>query len=194
MKRALVALRERLVAMYETGTPDVLSLILDSNGYDELATRTEYLERIHGMDEAVVGRVRDLRDQVKDTVARLRSAKNRIEAARDAIAAEERALASARRAVQERQSTLVSTRAERMDALEKINETEEELDGAMVAWGVLDGYWEFKLKPWDVSAGALLVREAGGRVTGRETAASSAPRRDTFWPRTATSMRSSRPC
>ena len=133
LHRALVALRERLVAMYETGTPDVLSLILESDGYDELATRTEYLERIHGMDEAVVGRVRDLRDQVKDTVARLRSAKNRIEAARDAIAAEERALASARQAVQERQSTLVATRAERVDALEKINETEEDLDGDVAA-------------------------------------------------------------
>jgi peptidoglycan DL-endopeptidase CwlO len=133
LKRALVALRERLVAMYETGTPDVLSLILQSDGYDELATRTEYLERIHGMDEAVVGRVRDLRNQVRDTVARLRSAKNRIEAARDAIAAEEQALAGARQAVQERQSTLVSTRAERMDALEKINETEEDLDGDVAA-------------------------------------------------------------
>jgi murein DD-endopeptidase MepM/ murein hydrolase activator NlpD len=133
LKRALVALRDRLVAMYETGTPDVLSLILQSDGYDELATRTEYLERIHGMDEAVVGRVRDLRNQVRNTVARLRSAKNRIEAARDAIAAEEEALAGARQAVQERQSTLVSTRAERMDALEKINETEEELDGDVAA-------------------------------------------------------------
>ena len=39
------------------------------------------------------------------------------------------------------------------------------LDAALVASGRLDGYWEFKLKPWDVSAGALLVREAGGRVT-----------------------------
>ena len=133
LKRALVALRERLVAMYETGTPDVLSIILDSNGYDELATRTEYLERIHGMDEAVVGRVRDLRDQVRNTVARLRSAKNRIEAARDAIAAEEQALASARQAVQERQSTLVATRAEREHALEKISSVEEDLDGDVSA-------------------------------------------------------------
>lgn len=133
LKRALVALRERLVAMYETGTPDVLSIILDSNGYDELATRTEYLERIHGMDEAVVGRVRDLRNQVRDTVARLRSAKNRIEAARDAIAAEEQALASARQAVQERQSTLVATRAEREHALEKISSVEEDLDGDVSA-------------------------------------------------------------
>jgi murein DD-endopeptidase MepM/ murein hydrolase activator NlpD len=133
LKRALVALRERLVAMYETGTPDVLSLILKSDGYDELATRTEYLERIHGMDEAVVGRVRDLRNQVRSTVARLRSAKNRIEAARDAIAAEEQALGDARRAVQDRQSTLVSTRAERMKALERISAAEEDLDGDVAA-------------------------------------------------------------
>lgn len=33
------------------------------------------------------------------------------------------------------------------------------------AAGVFDGYWEMKLKPWDVVAGALLVTEAGGRVT-----------------------------
>jgi myo-inositol-1(or 4)-monophosphatase len=39
------------------------------------------------------------------------------------------------------------------------------LDLAWVARGVLDGYWEMKLKPWDLAAGALLVEEAGGRVT-----------------------------
>lgn len=31
--------------------------------------------------------------------------------------------------------------------------------------GRLDGYWEFAVKPWDIGAGALIVREAGGRVT-----------------------------
>jgi myo-inositol-1(or 4)-monophosphatase len=39
------------------------------------------------------------------------------------------------------------------------------LDLAYVAAGRLDGYWECKLKPWDVAAGKLLVTEAGGRVT-----------------------------
>lgn len=39
------------------------------------------------------------------------------------------------------------------------------LDLAYVAAGRLDGYWEVKLKPWDVAAGQLLVREAGGEVT-----------------------------
>jgi myo-inositol-1(or 4)-monophosphatase len=39
------------------------------------------------------------------------------------------------------------------------------LDLAYCAAGRLDGYWEFKLNPWDTSAGALLVKEAGGKIT-----------------------------
>ncbi len=39
------------------------------------------------------------------------------------------------------------------------------LDLCSVAVGRLDGFFEFNLKPWDVAAGALIVKEAGGIVT-----------------------------
>ena len=39
------------------------------------------------------------------------------------------------------------------------------LDLCDVAAGRTDGFWELKLAPWDVAAGTLIVREAGGRVT-----------------------------
>jgi len=39
------------------------------------------------------------------------------------------------------------------------------LDLSYVACGRFDGFWELKLKPWDVAAGGLIVMEAGGRVT-----------------------------
>jgi len=45
------------------------------------------------------------------------------------------------------------------------------LDLAYVAAGRFDGFWEHELKPWDIAAGVLLVKEAGGFVTdhaGRE--------------------------
>jgi myo-inositol-1(or 4)-monophosphatase len=42
------------------------------------------------------------------------------------------------------------------------------LDLASVAAGRFEGFWEFGLKPWDVAAGALLVSEAGGMVTGMD--------------------------
>jgi len=42
------------------------------------------------------------------------------------------------------------------------------LDLCYVAAGRFDGFWEQHLKPWDVAAGALIVEEAGGRVTGMD--------------------------
>ncbi len=39
------------------------------------------------------------------------------------------------------------------------------LDLSYVAAGRFDGYWEFKLSPWDIAAGSLLVEEAGGKLT-----------------------------
>jgi murein DD-endopeptidase MepM/ murein hydrolase activator NlpD len=133
LKRALGALRDRLVAMYETGTPDVLSVIVGSSGVDDLAARAEYLNRLRGMDEAVVGRVRELRDQVRRIVDRLRATKGQIETARDAIASEERALATARSSLQSHQQALVAARGKRVAALARIGEHEEELDGDVAA-------------------------------------------------------------
>jgi myo-inositol-1(or 4)-monophosphatase len=40
------------------------------------------------------------------------------------------------------------------------------IDLAYVACGRFDGYWELRLGAWDVAAGAVLVDEAGGRITG----------------------------
>ena len=42
------------------------------------------------------------------------------------------------------------------------------LDMAFVAAGRLDGYWERNLQPWDMAAGQIMVREAGGTVSGFE--------------------------
>lgn len=39
------------------------------------------------------------------------------------------------------------------------------LDLAYVACGRFDGFWEMDLSPWDIAAGALLIEEAGGRIT-----------------------------
>lgn len=44
------------------------------------------------------------------------------------------------------------------------------LDLCYVAAGRVDAFWEMALNPWDVAAGVLLVREAGGTVTGGDAA------------------------
>jgi myo-inositol-1(or 4)-monophosphatase len=42
------------------------------------------------------------------------------------------------------------------------------IDLADVAAGRFDGFWEQRLSAWDIAAGILLIREAGGRITNRE--------------------------
>jgi myo-inositol-1(or 4)-monophosphatase len=42
------------------------------------------------------------------------------------------------------------------------------IDLCWVAAGRMDGFWESDLKPWDLAGGALIVSEAGGRVTDTE--------------------------
>ncbi|MEQ8370006.1 MAG: inositol monophosphatase family protein, partial [Alphaproteobacteria bacterium] len=52
------------------------------------------------------------------------------------------------------------------------------LDLAYVAAGRYEGFWEFGLKPWDIAAGLLLVREAGGFATAIDGATDPLPAGD----------------
>ena len=117
------------MAIYESGSPDVLTVLLSSQGFDDMVARAEYLKRIQGYQETVVGRVRQLRNEAKRTVIRLAEARRRIEAARDAIAAKEQQLASARASVESRQADLVAARGRREAALAQIKELRAEARG-----------------------------------------------------------------
>jgi len=52
------------------------------------------------------------------------------------------------------------------------------LDLCYVACGRFDGFWEMKLKPWDIAAGWLIAQEAGGRVTAFDGTASTPAKND----------------
>jgi peptidoglycan hydrolase CwlO-like protein len=133
LNRALDVLRERLVAMYETGSPDVLNAILESEDWSEMAAQTEYLRQIQEYDDAVVGRVKDLRDQVRTAVERLDERRAKIEAARDEIAAKEREVAAARAEAAARFHELKAEQAERQEALDELQSREEALSDNLSA-------------------------------------------------------------
>jgi myo-inositol-1(or 4)-monophosphatase len=54
------------------------------------------------------------------------------------------------------------------------------LDLCNVASGRFDGFWEFNLNPWDTAAGALVVEEAGGRVSRFDGSAFELDSRETL--------------
>jgi murein DD-endopeptidase MepM/ murein hydrolase activator NlpD len=120
LRRSLKILKERLVAIYQSGETDYTELVLASKDYGDLIERTEYLDQIQDHDETIVGRVRGLRDEQQAIVIRLKKAKDTIESARNQIAAEEKNLATARAAVESQQNELKEARGERAAALNQI--------------------------------------------------------------------------
>ena len=78
--RASDALAQRLVDIYKSSSPGAVSLLLDSEGFDDLASRAELLDRIQAADAALVGRVRELRAEIADHAAAVDAAHERQEA------------------------------------------------------------------------------------------------------------------
>jgi septal ring factor EnvC (AmiA/AmiB activator) len=78
--RARTALASRLVAIYESGTPDEASVILGSATMEELNTRAVYLEQIQEADAALASRVEEVRDSVEAGLERVAELKRRADA------------------------------------------------------------------------------------------------------------------
>ncbi|MFL5899437.1 MAG: hypothetical protein ACJ76D_13450 [Solirubrobacterales bacterium] len=127
LQRALGTLRERLVAIYEAGSPDIVNAILESENWSDMAAQTEYLNRIQSYDDAVVARVKTLRNEVRSAVERLADKRAEIEAARDQVAAIEREVAAARSEAEARFGELKAAQAQRREALEALESREEAL-------------------------------------------------------------------
>jgi murein DD-endopeptidase MepM/ murein hydrolase activator NlpD len=120
LKRALVNLRERLVAIYTYGSTDLTEVILSSEDYGDMVARTAYFDAINESDEALAERVRSLRDEAKKLVRQRKIAKLTIEDARDAIAAREQRLEATRSTLESREGALLAARSKRRAALKSI--------------------------------------------------------------------------
>ena len=127
LTRALGILRERLVAIYEAGSPDLLNAILESEDWSEMAAQTEYLHQIQSYDDAVVDRVTTLRNQVSSAVERLDAKRAEIEEVRDVVVAKQREVASARAEAAARFEELKVEQAERQEALDALQSREAAL-------------------------------------------------------------------
>ena len=133
LQRALSVLRDRLVAIYEAGSPDMLNVVLDSASWSELSTRAEYLSQVQEYDESVAARVKSLRDQARAAVRRMTGVRREIKAARDVIAVKEREVAAARQEAESRFAELKAAQAERREALESLESREEALSDNLAA-------------------------------------------------------------
>ena len=93
LAEARVALADRLVQLYKADRPDVVTVVLESDGFSDLLERTEFMRRVSDQDARIIDRVRTARAEAKRTEARLDKLEDKqiriareIEVRRDAVA------------------------------------------------------------------------------------------------------------
>jgi septal ring factor EnvC (AmiA/AmiB activator) len=137
LHRAQAALATRLVAIYESGSPSTASIILASDSIDELATRTEYLERIQQSDSDLAARVAQVRRTVAAALERVAALKARVDSYNERLAAARSEVASVRENAEAAASHLHSVAAARSAALatlkDKIGQWTSDIQAAKAA-------------------------------------------------------------
>jgi murein DD-endopeptidase MepM/ murein hydrolase activator NlpD len=126
LHRSLNVLRSRLVGIYRAGSPDLLTVVLESDGFDDLVSRYEYLRRIEEQDSSIVGRVRTLRNGTRVTV-------DRVTADRDEIEAKKAELVRTRSQLEAREAELAAARDAKAAALDSVNSSIDKLEGDVSA-------------------------------------------------------------
>jgi murein DD-endopeptidase MepM/ murein hydrolase activator NlpD len=133
LAEARVALAERLVHLYKADEPDLVTVVLEADGFADLLQRTEFMQRVSRQDARIIGRVRSAKAEAAATEQRLDKAEERqrrvtalVEDRRQEVATIKNRLADRSRQYQEvrsdKRQALVSTRADR-----------KELEGHLVA-------------------------------------------------------------
>lgn len=122
LQSAIRILEDRLVALYKSSDPDVLTVLLSSHGFDDLLERTEYFQRMDDQDNEIVARVRDFRNQMQETV-------NTVKAARNAIAERKAELERTRAKLERRTGELAAARRQHRATLAEVRDQKQTLEG-----------------------------------------------------------------
>ncbi len=121
LRRSLNVLRNRLVGIYRSGEADFMTVMLESDGFDDLLSRYEYLRRIEEQDSSIVNRVRDLRNGTIVTVDRVTEDRNEIES-------KKAELVRTRTQLEAREAELAAARDTKAAALDEVNSNIDHLE------------------------------------------------------------------
>jgi septal ring factor EnvC (AmiA/AmiB activator) len=117
LRRSHRALAARLVAIYESGTPDATSVFLEAGSYDDIATQAAYLREITEADSALAERVEQVRNEVHEEAQRVAELHRRAIAYDKRLAAAREEIASVRAAADAAAAELAEVSAAREAAL-----------------------------------------------------------------------------
>jgi murein DD-endopeptidase MepM/ murein hydrolase activator NlpD len=129
LAKAQKVLATRLVQMYKDGSPDVLSVILESNGFNDLLERTQFLDRITNQDNQIITRVRTLKSETTRQTKELGTLQKQQKAAAVAIEQRRNQVAAVKGKLVSSRTDLQSARDGRRVVLSRVQSSRHRLEG-----------------------------------------------------------------
>ena len=111
LAEARVELANRLVELYKQDTPDVVTVVLEADGFADLLEQTEFMKRASAQDARIISRVRDAKVESIATAERLDRLEKRAEEVAKVIEAEVAEVAAVKGQLVERRDSWASARA-----------------------------------------------------------------------------------
>ena len=133
LAEARVELANRLVELYKQDAPDVVTVVLESDGFADLLERTEFMQRASAQDARIISRVRVAKAESIETAARLDRLEKRAEEVARAIEAEVAEVAAVKGQLVERRNSYASARAGKSDLLANTRANRQELEDHVAA-------------------------------------------------------------
>jgi murein DD-endopeptidase MepM/ murein hydrolase activator NlpD len=133
LAEARVALANRLVELYKADKPDVVTVVLESNGFADLLERTEFMRRVSDQDARIIDRVRIARADAARTAKRLGTLEQRQSRIAAAIQARRDAVSRVRVQLVGRRDQFAAVRSDKAQALASTRDSRKHLEGDLAA-------------------------------------------------------------
>jgi murein DD-endopeptidase MepM/ murein hydrolase activator NlpD len=160
LRRSQGVLAARLIEIYKADQPDMLSVILESDGFNDLLVRADYMSAIGKQDSVIVDKVRELKKKSAQKRLLLVVLKSRAQEAVRVIELRQRELEEARAAIQANEADLASARRSKQGNLSNVRDHRHELEGDLRALQAASAQVTNQLQGSPVPAGP--IRQGGG--------------------------------
>lgn len=128
LESARRVLAERLVEIYKSDEPDLVTVVLEANGFQDLLDRASFMQRISDQDHRVITTVRDLKAQAASQAVELARLDRQVQAAADAIAARRNEVAAAKGRLVDTRTRLQRARDGRRTLLARLRHSRHRIE------------------------------------------------------------------
>jgi len=155
LAEARAALSDRLVSLYKADKPDVVTVVLEAEGFADLLSRTEFMQRVSEQDARILDVVRGAKAEATATSKRLDRLERRGRRVAAAIQTRRDEVAAVRGQLVERRDSYAAVRADKRGSLQLVRASRRNLEGDLRA-----------LEKEQAAVQAKLAAAAGGGSAG----------------------------